>query len=80
MPTPAAGSVSSRSITPRGTASCGTSLVSRPGVMPGVVIIKVGTLDDPSQYGAPDMAFFMEDSQSFHYLPEGLPTFDRFPG
>lgn len=59
---------------------CGTSLVSRPGAMPDLVIVKVGTLDDPAQYGAPEMAFFMADSQQFHYLPEGIPTFDGFPG
>jgi hypothetical protein len=58
---------------------CGTSLVSRPPAMPEMAILKVGTLDDPSIFGAPDMAFFMEDSQPFHYLPEGVPTFDRFP-
>jgi hypothetical protein len=43
------------------------------------VILKVGTMDDPSQYGAPDMAFYCIEKQSFHCLPEELPKFDRFP-
>lgn len=44
------------------------------------MIIKAGTLDDPSAFGTPEMAFFCSEKQDFHYLPEGLPTFDRFPG
>jgi len=59
---------------------CGTSLVSLPPSMPEILIIKVGTLDDPSVFGKPDMAFFCCDKQSFHYLPDNLPQFDRFPG
>lgn len=59
---------------------CGTSLVSRPPSLPDLVILKVGTLDDPAEYGAPDLAFYCEDKQVFHYLPEELPQFDKFPG
>jgi hypothetical protein len=59
---------------------CGTSLVSRPSSLPDMIILKVGTLDDPSIYGSPDFAFYCSDKQSFHYLPEDLPTFDQFPG
>ena len=61
-------------------ADCGTHLTSRPAALPGMVIIKVGTLDDPAAFGTPDMAFFCSEKQAFHYLPENLPTFDRFPG
>jgi len=46
----------------------------------GALIIKVGTLDDPSVYGGPQMAIFMIDKQSFHHVPEGIPTFERVPG
>ena len=59
---------------------CGTSLVSRPPGMPDLVILKAGTLDDPSVYGSPDMAFYCVDRQSYQYLPGDMPTFDRFPG
>ena len=46
----------------------------------GAVLIKVGTLDDPKEFGGPEMAIFTIDKQSFHHLPEGLPSFERTPG
>jgi hypothetical protein len=61
-------------------ADCGTQVVSRAPSLPGTVIIKVGTLDDPSQYGDPQVAIFTIDKQSFHHIPEGLPSFERTPG
>ena len=36
---------------------------------PGSVILKVGTLDDPSIFGEPQMAIFLCDKQSFHHVP-----------
>ena len=48
--------------------------------MPGAVLLKVGTLDDPSVFGAPQMAIFTIDEQSYHRVPEGVPTFERLPG
>ena len=59
-------------------AECGTHLVSRPPGFPAA-IIKVGTLDDPSQFGAAQMAIFTVDKQPFHMIPEGVPTFERLP-
>ncbi|NNL67686.1 MAG: GFA family protein [Myxococcales bacterium] len=58
---------------------CGTHLVSKPPSMPGLVILKVGTFDDPSVYGKPDMAIFLCDKQSFHQVPDGVATFERGP-
>ena len=43
------------------------------------MILKIGTLDDPSLYGAPQMAIFTCDKQAFHAIPEGVPTFARMP-
>ena len=60
--------------------NCGTQLVSRSPSLPGVALIKVGTLDDPAAFGKPDMAIFMCDQQPFHVVPEGTATFDRTPG
>jgi hypothetical protein len=60
--------------------SCGTHLVSKPPSLAGVVLLKVGTLDDPSAFEGPQMAIFTCDSQPFHRLPEGVPTFERVPG
>ena len=59
---------------------CGTQLVSRAPGLPGVSIVKVGTFDDPSAYGNPDVAIFTIDKQSFHHIPEGMTSFERTPG
>lgn len=59
---------------------CGTSILAKPPMIPDLVVLKVGTLDDPAEFGKPDFAFFCEDRQAFQYLPEDLPTFDKFPG
>ena len=57
---------------------CGTHLATRPPGRP-VIVVKVGTLDDPKLYGGPQMAIFTIDKQSFHQIPEGLPAFERMP-
>lgn len=58
---------------------CGTHILARSPRMPAVML-KVGTLDDPSVFGGPQMAIFTCDKQSFHHVPEGLPSFERMPG
>jgi hypothetical protein len=58
--------------------NCGTHLVSPvPGVP--IVIMKVGALDDPKQYGGPNMAIYTMDRQPFHVVPEAMPAFERTP-
>ena len=59
---------------------CGTHLLSRTHRLPGAVLLKVGTFDDPNVYGGPQMAIFLVDKQAFHHVPEGIPTFERTPG
>lgn len=59
---------------------CGTHLVTRAPGLPGVVLVKVGTLDDPSIFGGPQMVIFTIDKQSFHHIPAGVPAFERAPG
>ena len=61
-------------------AECGTHILTRSSKLPGTVLIKVGTLDDPSLFGSPMMAIFTVDKQSFHHVPEGVPSFERLPG
>ena len=57
---------------------CGTHLLTRrPGLSP--VIIKIGTLDDPTLFGAPQMAIYTVDKQPFHMIAEGIPSFERLP-
>jgi hypothetical protein len=59
-------------------AECGTHLTTlRPGLP--AAILKVGTLDDPSLFGVPQMAIFTVDKQPFHQIPEGMRTFERMP-
>jgi hypothetical protein len=58
---------------------CGTHLLSRVPGMPAV-LLKVGTLDDPGDFGEAQMAIYLCDSQPFHAVPEGIPTFDKGPG
>jgi hypothetical protein len=59
---------------------CGTHLVSKAPGLPGTALIKVGTLDDPGLFEQPQMAIFTIDKQSFHHVPDGIPTFERVPG
>ena len=60
-------------------AECGTHLASRAPGMP-LALLKVGTLDDPAEFGGPQMAIYTVDMQSFHQVPEGCATFERMPG
>ena len=60
--------------------NCGTHLLTKARSMPDAVILKVGSMDDPTKYPGPQMAIFAVDKQSFHSAPEGVPEFDRFPG
>jgi hypothetical protein len=53
-------------------------MVTRLPDMPAVVV-KVGTLDDPAQFGAPQMAIYTCDQQPFHTIPEGKPAFEKLP-
>jgi hypothetical protein len=67
-----------RAVTREFCPDCGTHLATKPPGRP-VVVVKVGTLDNPAQY-TPQMAIFTIDKQPFHQLPEGMKTFERRPG
>ncbi len=60
---------------------CGTHLVTIPPASSGMelVMIKAGSLDDPAQYGGPEMVLYTSEKQDFHLLPEGIPAFEKFP-
>lgn len=58
---------------------CGTHLLARSPALPEAVLVKVGTLDDPSIFGMPQAAFFMSEKQSFHHVPDGTAAFERVP-
>jgi hypothetical protein len=59
---------------------CGTHILTKAPALPGAVLIKVGTLDDPSVFGQPQMVIFTVDKQTFHHVPEGVAAFERGPG
>jgi hypothetical protein len=59
-------------------AECGTHLVTRRPELPPVVL-KIGTLDDPSVYVGAQMAIFTAEGQPFHLVPKGVPAFEGLP-
>jgi hypothetical protein len=59
--------------------SCGTHILTQAPGLAGVMLIKVGTLDDPSMF-TPDLAIFTAETQAFHHIPEGMPNHAGFPG
>jgi hypothetical protein len=61
-------------------ADCGTHILTKTPALPGAVLIKIGTFDDPSVFGQPHMVIYTIDKQSFHHVPEGVPAFERTPG
>jgi hypothetical protein len=58
---------------------CGTQLLSMAPGLPGVQLIKVGSMDEPSLF-TPDIAIFTVDQQNFQHVPDGMPSFERMPG
>jgi hypothetical protein len=59
--------------------SCGTAIGTKAPGAPGAMVLKVGTLDDPTIF-TPSVAIFTKDSQSFHHIPDGVPSFEELPG
>ena len=58
--------------------NCGTHVTTR--AMPGMVMVKIGTLDDPSVFEGPQMAIYTCDKQAYHRVPTDIPTFEKLPG
>jgi hypothetical protein len=58
--------------------ACGSQLFGKPAVMPGVIGIRAGTLDDPSLYH-PDMDIFVESVQDWDFMNPALPKFPQMP-
>ncbi len=59
---------------------CGTHMLTRSPNLPDGVVLKVGSMDEPAEFGGPDIAIYTCDMQSFHQIAEGLPAFERLPG
>lgn len=58
--------------------NCGTHVTTRP--MPGMVMIKIGTLDDPALFEGPQVAIYTCDAQPYHRIPAEIPNFEKLPG
>lgn len=59
---------------------CGVHISSRLTQIPEGVVVKIGTLDDPSVFEGPKMVFWAQEKQEFHLLPEGVEIYATLPG
>ena len=57
---------------------CGTPIATEGPSRPDSIILKVGTMDDPSVF-SPKLAMFTSDKQDFHHIPDGIPQFEKRP-
>ena len=57
---------------------CGTHVLTRAAPFPAGVILKVGSMDDPSLFGGPDFANYASEGQNFHHLPDDIPVFQKW--
>jgi hypothetical protein len=59
--------------------TCGVHLTARSERAPGAVLIKVGTLDDPSVFEGPQLVTWTLEMQKFHLLPPNVPAYAEMP-
>ena len=58
--------------------NCGTHLFTRALGFKEGVIIKVGSMDDPSLFGKADSANYVGDAQAHHRLPSDMPLHQKW--
>jgi hypothetical protein len=58
---------------------CGSSVAEEPGARPGVVVLNVGTFDDPA-IAKPGREIFREDALSWVHVDGEIPRFAKRPG
>jgi hypothetical protein len=59
--------------------SCGVQLTAQSDRAPGAVLIKVGSLDNPSVFEGPQLVTWTSEMQKFHLLPAGVPAYPEMP-
>ncbi len=60
--------------------NCGTHILTRLPDSRRLIVLKVGTLDEPAaDYGGPKLAIFCIDKQPFHEIAADVPAFERRP-
>ena len=57
---------------------CGTHICVKSPPRPGMLVLKVGTLNDHSWF-SPNTAIYCIDKQPYHIIPDGVPSFDKTP-
>jgi len=67
-----------RGVTRQFCGECGTHLFTRAPGFEVAVIIKLGTMDDPSVFGKADSVNFVCDAQPYHRLPDDIPRFQKW--
>lgn len=58
---------------------CGVHLTAHSARAASVVLIKVGTLDDPSVFEGPQVVTWTSEMQKFHLLPPDVPAYPELP-
>src|SRR5947209_1897376 len=58
---------------------CGSSIAEEPGTRPGMIILNVGTFDDPT-VAKPGREIFRDDALSWVQVHGELPRFAKRPG
>jgi hypothetical protein len=59
--------------------TCGVHQTARSERAPSAVLIKIGTLDDPSVFGGPQLVTWTSEMQKFHLLPPDVPAYPEMP-
>lgn len=59
--------------------NCGVHLTARSERAPSAVLVKVGTLDDPSVFQGPRLVTWTSEMQTFHVLPPDVPAYAEIP-
>jgi hypothetical protein len=59
-------------------ANCGSQLYSKTQAMPGMILLKAGTLDDPEHF-KPGMSIYASRAPSWDQPPANLPQFPEMP-
>ena len=58
--------------------TCGTSVFSRPSAMSGMLMVRAGTLDDPSGV-VPGMSIYASRAQAWDPPSKAIPAFPEMP-
>ncbi len=58
--------------------NCGTHICVKSPPRPGMLVLKIGTLDDHSWF-KPQSAIYCVDKQPYHLIPGEVPSFERVP-